>query len=360
MARRSQNVQSKALLADIGNLFQQTAKLMGRKRTVADQLMVLSEQFDGVEYRIKEIDESATSSWIDCLTKNACIASKIFRAVNEYEINLTNARLDVLDALISASEGMSKTLIAGASSLSSEGKIVVNKKDIQENNSKVSEVQGEMMKLAENLYASSFGLRVYSGLDPDDNQSYKPIQTKCYCTESHERHNHSKDCTEYLELESGVEESPHHGEDLMSYIRALETDFDKLKAVLALLALYLLWLASQGFATAGGPPCDDECTPTNNVIGTRVTNVRATLLQGSTVSYQAYCDVEWDFCCTNRCFIFYTENFVKTVTTGPHKLGGNIRLVVGQSARVAQKTANRRARKIVPIVAFTPPAKPSC
>lgn len=360
MARRSQNSLAKVLFSDMGNLFQQTAKLMEKKRNVADQLSVLSEQFEGVGYRIKEFDENATSSWIDCISKNACIASDIFRAVNQHEINLTNARLDVLDALISASEGMSKTLIAGASSLSADGKFVVDKKDSEENRLKVLEVQNGMMKLAENLYSGSLGLRVFSGLDPDENQSYKPIQAKCNCTKSNEKHKHSKNCTDHLELESGLEESPHDGEDLMSYIKALETDFEKLKAILALLALYLLWLASQGFATAGGPPCDDECSPTNNVIGTRVTNVRVTLLPGSTHTYQAFCDVEWDFCCTNRCFILYTENFVKTVTTGPHKLGGDIRLVVGQSARVAQRTANRRARNVVPIVTYTPPVKPSC
>ena len=357
---RSQNSLAKLLFSDMGNLFQQTAHLMEKKRNVADQLSVLAEQFNGVENRIKEFDENATSAWINCLSKNACIASDIFRAVNQHEINLTNARLDVLDALISASEGMSKTLIEGASSLSADGKFVVHKKDTQENRSKVLEVQKEMMRLAENLYSGSFGLRVYSGLDPDEDQSFKPIQSKCNCTKNHEKHNHTKDCTDHIELESGVEESPHDGEDLMSYIRALETDFEKLKAILALLALYFLWLASQGFATAGGPPCDDECSPTNNVIGTRVTNVRVTPLPGSTIIYQAFCDVEWDFCCTNRCFIFYTENFVKTVTTGPHKLGGNIRLVVGQSARVAQRTANRRAKNVVPIVTYTPPAKPGC
>jgi hypothetical protein len=77
-------------------------------------------------------------------------------------------------------------------------------------------------------------------------------------------------------------------------------------------------------------------------------------------TYQPVCHVDWDFCCTNWCFLFYWENFIKTVSTGPHNLGGTVRLVVGQPASAAQRVADRRAAAFRPIVSLTAPAKPSC
>lgn len=194
-----------------------------RKKNGAAQLAELASRLSGLEPKIKKLDQDASSVWVDCLAENAGIASKIIQALGKQKIDVSNVRLEIIDALITTTESISRNLVSGASSLHSMHKM-----------------------------------------------------------------------------------------DLNEYVLVLEKDFERLKDVLKLLAVFLLWIAAQGYLTsAGGPPCDDECTPSNNVVTTRVINVNATLLPGAIRTYQPQCHVEWDFCCTNRCFIFYRKTLLK-------------------------------------------------
>jgi hypothetical protein len=58
--------------------------------------------------------------------------------------------------------------------------------------------------------------------------------------------------------------------------------------------------------------------------------------------------------------MFYWENFIITVTDGPHKLGGQVRLTQGQSATAAKRVATTRAAAFRPTRSLTAPAKPKC
>ncbi|HKJ41316.1 MAG TPA: hypothetical protein VKA27_04445, partial [Sunxiuqinia sp.] len=256
----------------------------------------------------------------------------------------------------------SHILVELASGLSVPNSFHLKNKHVEEIKEKSFPVKLAMKKLAGDLYASSFGLRVFSGLDPDEGDGFKSVIKSCSCCGDNDSEL-LENPVEQLDLESGIATTVGgKGEDLNEYVTAISNDFERLKDIIMLLALYILWLASQPYlaTNAGGPPCDDEGTPSANVIGTTITNVSAPLVPTTTRSFQPQCNVKWDFCCTNICFIIYEENFVVSVTNGPHNLGAQVRLIAGQNAKTAQLVANRRAARFQPINSLTPPAKPSC
>lgn len=360
--RKSAHETMQQLFEEMGELLKEVAGAMAKKKNVSTQLLTLSECLEDVDSKAKRIDKNASVRWLSCLSREAGIAAKIIDKFENRKVDVATVRLEVIDALAESTENISQSFINVSSALTVSGKWDLTEKQIAEIKAESQPLKKAMKYFAADLYATSFGLRMFTGLEPDFKSGISPYEEICGCCDEKDSGD-SIDDTDFLNLENGVtSELGGKGEDLNEYISALEKDYERLKDLIKLLALYFIWLASRGYliTNAGGPPCDDECTPSANVVGTRVTNVTANLVQGAVLLYQPTCDVIWDYCCTNMCLVFYEENFIKSVTTGPHKLGGQVRLVNGQNARAAQLVANRRAATFRPINKLTPPVKPSC
>lgn len=350
------------VLQNMGALLKKTANAMAKEKSVACQLSVLSQHFDNQQAHLTELDPTATSNWLDEMAINACIASNMLDAFAKQNVDLGNLRLDMVDTLISSIENIGQNLSQGALSLSKVCALTDDPEETQILVDKTHAIQRQLTGLADNMTATTFGMRYFTGLDPEEMESPASGSSHCACCAQVDNQS-PKLALEKLCVEKGIHTRlGGEGESLGDYISELEIDLETLKEAILALAVFLLWLASQPYlaTNAGGPPCDDECTKSDSVVGTSVTNISAAPLAGSTRTFQPQCFVDWDYCCTNWCLLFYWENFITTVTDGPHKLGGQVRLTQGQSATAAQRVANTRGAAFRPIVSLTPPAKPSC
>lgn len=362
--RKSAHESIQQLFEELGELLDEAASAMAKKKNVFAQLSTLSECLEGIDSKVKRIDKNASVHWLSCLSKDAGLAAKVIQKFENQKVDVAAVRLEVIDALAESTENISNSFIQIASALNVSEKWNLTEKQVAEIQAESQPIKKAMKNFAADLYATSFGLRIFTGLEPDLENGISPYKESCGCCDEKESGDYL-DETDLLNLENGITtELGGKGEDLNEYISALEKDFERLKKVLKLLAMYLLWLATRGYLTTNAGPkslCSDECTPSANVVGTRVINVIARPIPGSNnLSFQPECNVVWDYCCTNWCFIVFWENFIKSVTTGPHKLGNQVRLVNGQNARAAQLVANRRAAAFRPITALTPPGKPTC
>jgi hypothetical protein len=358
----AKNSPNEYVFQNMGTLLKRTATAMADEKTIACQLSQLSQHFENNQEQLTELDSSSTANWLDEISHNACIGSAMLEAFTKQNMDLGNLRLDMVDTLIQSMENLGQNLSQGAFSLRSVCALTNVPEEKQELMDKANAIEQQFTNLSNNIEATTFGMRYFTGLDPEDVEQQPDSSSHCACCNGLESQNPElalqKLCTDKgIHTRLGGE-----GENLGDYISELEIDLETLKDAILALAVFLLWLASQPYlaTNAGGRPCDDECTKSNNLVGATVTNVSAEPLQGSTRTFQPQCYVDWDYCCTNWCLLFYWENFIKTVTTGPHKLGGQVRLTQGQSATAAKRVANTRGAAFRPSVKLAAPAKPSC
>lgn len=350
------------LFQKMGTLLKRTAAAMAKETSIAGQLSQLSQYFENNQEQLTELDATSTASWLDEIAINACIGSDMLHAFNKQNMDLSNLRLDMVDTLIQSMENLGQNLSQGALSLRNACSLSNAPEENQELIDKSHSIQQQFSNLSNNIEATTFGMRYFTGLEPEIEMQHHVPSSRCSCcTESDEQN--PKSALQKLCTDKGIHTRlGGDGENLGDYISELEIDLETLKDAILALAVFLLWLASQPYlaTNAGGPPCNDDCTKSNSLVGATVTNVTAEPLPGSTRSFQPQCFVDWDYCCTNWCLLFYWENFITTVTTGPHKLGGQVRLTQGQSATAAKRVANTRGAAFRPTVKLTIPAKPSC
>jgi len=358
----AKNPPSEYVFQNMGTLLKRTAAAMAKEKTIADQLSQLSQHFENTQEQLTEIDSASTANWLDEISINACIGSAMLNAFNKQNMDLSNLRLDMVDTLIQAMENLGQNLSQGALSLSSVCALSKAPELKQELVEKYHAIQQQFTNLSNNIEATTFGMRYFTGLDPELVAQEKTSSSHCACCIGSDDQK-PKLAVQKLCIEKGIHTRlGGEGENLGDYISELEIDLETLKDVILALAIFLLWLASQPYlaTNAGGPPCNDDCSKSDNVVGATVTNISAEPLAGSTRSFQPQCFVDWDYCCTNWCLLFYWENFITTVTTGPHKMGGQVRLTQGQSATAAKRVANTRGAAFRPTISLTAPAKPSC
>jgi len=366
MGKTSKNTATTSLseyvFQNMGTLLKQTAAAMAKEKTLASQLSQLSQHFENKQDQLTDLDKASTASWLDDMSINACIASKMLNAFTKQNMDLRNLRLDMVDTLIQSIESLGQNLSQGALSLSSACALSNDPKEKQEIIEKTHSIQQQLTNLSNNIAATTFGMRYFTGLDPEVVAQEHTSSSHCSCCIDSDNQK-PKLALQNLCIEKGIHTRlGGEGEDLGDYISELEIDLETLKDAILSLAVFLLWLASQPYiaTNAGGPPCKDECTKSDNLVGATVINISAEPIAGSTLSFQPQCFVDWDYCCTNWCLMFYWENFIITVTDGPHKLGGQVRLTQGQSATAAKRVATTRAAAFRPTRSLTAPAKPKC
>ncbi len=277
-SRRTKAAPAQLLFRKMGDVLKKTAAAMDKKRSTAAQLAELSERLGQLQPTIDKLDSNANSGWTDELSANACTAAAVLKAMGRQKLDVAQVRLEVLDGLISSSEGISQGLLDAASSLGSACRLADDEDEVERINSKIVPVQRQLKQLAEDIFATSFGMRNFSGLAPVEGMSLTTFDANCRCSPPADVICDPNAAADQLCLENGISNRlGGKGEDLREYISVLESDLRRLKDMLRLLAILLLWLAAQGYLTtnAGGPPCDDECSPSANVVGTTVKNVTA-------------------------------------------------------------------------------------
>ncbi len=350
------------VFAQMGSVLSKTANGMSKKKSAVSQLAAMHKHLKEAPAVLAETDPNAHSEFTEQLAYHGCVAAKMLDAIQSTKGDIPATPLHWIDALVDATDGIANTLLNASNSFGSACGLAQNDEQAKELKGQIDPFKQKIADYSRDLFAITFGLRWYAGLPSESAKGLNANQRPCACCGSkHENDGDSNTmppCPEVNLDEAKGEQQ----ESLASYAEELAQQLEKLQEIILALAIILTWMASQPYmaTNAGGPPCRDECTKTNNVIGTDVTNVVALAIPGSATAFQPQCDVVWRFCCTNWCLLFYWENFVITVTTGPHNLGGQVRLVNGQRASVAQTVADRRAAKFVPIRTLTPPAKPSC
>ena len=347
---------------NMGTLLKRTAAAMAKEKSLSNQLSQLSLHFENNQDKLTELDQTATASWLDEISINACIASNMLDAFTKQNLDLSILRLDMVDTLIQSMENLGHNLSLGALSLSSGCALSKDPKETQELMDKTHVIQQQFTNLSNNIAATTFGMRYFTGLEPEVAAQQHSSSSHCPCCIAADNQK-PKLALQNLCTEKGIHTRlGAAGENLGDYISELEIDLETLKDLILALAIFLLWLPSQPYlaTNAGGPPCNDECTKGDNLVGATVTNISAEPITGSTRSFQPQCYVDWDYCCTNWCLLFYWENFIVTETDGPHKLGGQVRLTQGQSATAAKRVAITRGAAFRPTRSLTAPAKPSC
>lgn len=332
-----------ALLKDMKIELEKTADAMGRAEAVPEQLQIVGRRLGGLENRLRRLDAQASADWTNDV---ADTSNRLARSLGRVDKSEPNADLVEVDRLVTALESLSALLGDGASSLSFACGLAGKDADVaqaQEIRKSARPVQRAMAELSFDLYRSAFEIRATAGLAAAEGSGFRVPGTGCGCGCA----GLPREDNPLLPI--GDSESDVPGSETERLLRRLR----RLREVLTLLAQLLAGLVALAASNAGGPPCDDECTPSNSVVGTTIININA--VAAGLGAFQPVCDVQWDFCCTNRCFIFYKENFIKSVQTGPHNLGGTVN---GKAAALA--IAATRAAALRPITALPIPAKPTC
>lgn len=134
----------------------------------------------------------------------------------------------------------------------------------------------------------------------------------------------------------------------------------RLLEILALLALI--------FAVMPAIFCSSECTPPLTWMPSVVSTIPANVAGGVQPTFT----IQWDYCCQNKCFVWWTDEFIVTVATIPYAKGpiqlcnivGRTRAVRLARAFGATFVRNVGAGVVPPLGGTTPgavyPAVPSC